>query len=223
MYVEFYVEGELLQTALRATADLDIVVHELGSGNTTPLRFFVVANGHGIDEFEDNLESDDTVAEFSCMNSDTADRMFQIVAEPGTVEQTLYEQFIDLGGVFHSATNADGAWYTKMNFPDRDAFRRYQSVAEAHGSALQPTIMRDEKFFLPDRVFGLTEKQRELLSEAVKAGYFEVPRRASLSDIADAVGISDQAASERLRRGMRTIAESGVSWPTARRSAARGD
>lgn len=48
---------------------------------------------------------------------------------------------------------------------------------------------------------GLTADQHDALVVAVERGYFEVPRRATLDDVADALGISQQAASERVRRG----------------------
>lgn len=223
MYVEFYSEGEVLQPALRRAGDVDVVVHELATGGETSYRLFLVVTGDDIDEFERRLEDDDTVCGFERLNEDVHERMYQVNAVPETVDQRVYEAAIDLGGVYHSSTNVDGAWYSKMNFPDRQAFRQFQAAAQSHGADVQPTIMRDEKFFLPDRVFGLTEKQQEVLSEAVKAGYFEVPRRSSLSEIADRVGISDQAASERIRRALRTIAESGVSGASSQsNSRARG-
>lgn len=44
----------------------------------------------------------------------------------------------------------------------------------------------------------ITEKQQEAMELAMDAGYYETPRRASLGDIADELGISESAASQRL-------------------------
>ena len=49
------------------------------------------------------------------------------------------------------------------------------------------------------------EPDTELLLTAVERGYFTVPRPTSLADLADAHGISDVEASERLRSGIDTI------------------
>lgn len=54
--------------------------------------------------------------------------------------------------------------------------------------------------------FGLTRSQREVLVTAHELGYFEVPRRSTLEDVAGQIGISDSAASERLRRAQNKIA-----------------
>ena len=50
-----------------------------------------------------------------------------------------------------------------------------------------------------------TEPDTELLVTAVKRGYFMVPRQTSLLDIADAHGMSDVEASERLRSGIDAV------------------
>jgi len=47
--------------------------------------------------------------------------------------------------------------------------------------------------------------QRETLSYAVSAGYHSLPRRVSTKDIAEEFDISDQAVTERLRRGITTL------------------
>jgi predicted DNA binding protein len=53
-----------------------------------------------------------------------------------------------------------------------------------------------------ERGRSLTELQRELLRSAAREGYFEVPRRVSLVDLASEHGMSDREASEQLRRGL---------------------
>lgn len=47
----------------------------------------------------------------------------------------------------------------------------------------------------------VSKKQFEALSTALRMGYYAVPRRRTLADVADEVGVSHQALSERLRRG----------------------
>jgi predicted DNA binding protein len=49
---------------------------------------------------------------------------------------------------------------------------------------------------------GPTDEQKKLLREAVKKGYFKVPRQVSLSELAASRGISDREASKSLRRGV---------------------
>jgi predicted DNA binding protein len=51
----------------------------------------------------------------------------------------------------------------------------------------------------------LTRAQSEALTLALELGYFEVPRRTSLEDLASELGVSDSATSQRLRRGLSTL------------------
>lgn len=51
----------------------------------------------------------------------------------------------------------------------------------------------------------LTPEQYEVLRLALHEGFFAVPRETSLAELADRVGISDTAVSQRLRRGLTTM------------------
>ncbi len=53
--------------------------------------------------------------------------------------------------------------------------------------------------------YELTETQREALVLAYERGYFNSPREASLEEIADELGITQQSLSSRLRRGHRRL------------------
>lgn len=53
----------------------------------------------------------------------------------------------------------------------------------------------------------LTDRQREVISVAAELGYFDVPRRATLSDVADEMNLEKSTVGEHLRRGMGHVAE----------------
>ncbi|WP_224926111.1 helix-turn-helix domain-containing protein, partial [Saliphagus infecundisoli] len=55
--------------------------------------------------------------------------------------------------------------------------------------------------------YGVTQAQRETLMRAVQGGYYSIPRRMSTQDLADDLGISDQAVTERLRRAIVALTE----------------
>jgi len=61
----------------------------------------------------------------------------------------------------------------------------------------------------------LTEVQLDTLSAALELGYFDVPRRINLVDLAAELGVSDTAVSQRLRRGIGTLL--AASLPEAER------
>lgn len=51
----------------------------------------------------------------------------------------------------------------------------------------------------------LTDRQREVLETAQRAGYFEVPREATLAEVAEELGVDQSTASGVLRRGQGRI------------------
>jgi len=50
--------------------------------------------------------------------------------------------------------------------------------------------------------YGVTTAQREVLVRAVEAGYYSIPRGISTEELAEEFDVSDQAVTERLRRGI---------------------
>jgi predicted DNA binding protein len=58
----------------------------------------------------------------------------------------------------------------------------------------------------------LSQEQYEILALACKRGYFDVPRACTLGELADELGLSDQAASTRLRRGLRSYLTHRLPW-----------
>ncbi|WP_435101628.1 helix-turn-helix domain-containing protein [Halarchaeum sp. P4] len=51
----------------------------------------------------------------------------------------------------------------------------------------------------------LTERQRDVLATAVEAGFYETPRRCTLTDVADELGIAKSTCSETLHRAEATV------------------
>ncbi|CCQ32242.1 bacterio-opsin activator HTH domain protein [Halorhabdus tiamatea SARL4B] len=53
--------------------------------------------------------------------------------------------------------------------------------------------------------YGLTAQQHNALAVAYDEGYFEIPREATLEDLADELDTTTSALSELLRRGQRRL------------------
>jgi predicted DNA binding protein len=55
--------------------------------------------------------------------------------------------------------------------------------------------------------FGLTSAQREALTVAYEAGYFDVPSKTTLDSLSDVLDVTSQSVSERLNRGTKKLVE----------------
>ncbi|SEL14326.1 helix-turn-helix domain-containing protein [Haloferax larsenii] len=97
-------------------------------------------------------------------------------------------------------------WFFRLRFNDHAGLTEFHNHSQRQGID-----------FHVERIYSLAEEQtdvytlditpeqQEALVVAVENGYFEVPRRTTLTDVADELGISPQAASERVRRGADTV------------------
>jgi hypothetical protein len=86
----------------------------------------------------------------------------------------------------------------------------HPSVSERHGqngeaSGLVPEVLHTPTAPGAGPWFGLTPEQRTTLVSAVHGGYYDIPRGMSTQDLADEYDISDQAITERLRRGIASL------------------
>lgn len=91
-------------------------------------------------------------------------------------------------------------WLLRVLFPDRDSLSRSYDFCEDAGLSVEVTSIYELDRQRSGQ-FGLTADQLESLTIASEQGYYEVPRGATLQEVAEVLGISHQALSERLRRG----------------------
>lgn len=109
-------------------------------------------------------------------------------------------------------------WQFRIRFADHENLREFNEYCRTNGIEFRLRRVYTLADEADDDALGLTEQQREALQAAFEQGYFEVPRRATLSDLADTLGISQQATSERIRRGVsQVLADSLTSKQVVRR------
>lgn len=87
--------------------------------------------------------------------------------------------------------------------PNFDAYKSITSALEASG--LKASILRLGKFKPKKEV--LTEKQEKILWLALKAGFFDYPRKVDTLELSRRLGISPSTFSETVRRGVRRLLE----------------
>lgn len=106
-----------------------------------------------------------------------------------------------------------GGWRQTGWFADREAFREFSSFWQRNCGFRLHRLTRSGE---PERPGdGLTDRQREALRTAYELGYFDVPRRATLEDVASELDVASSSVSERLRRAQTRLLEETVAttWP----------
>jgi len=105
-------------------------------------------------------------------------------------------------GSIMNATGHAEQWLFEVRFPDHDALSAFK-----HGlddANIPFDLLRVYNPTKPDAGpwYGLTPTQREALVLATESGYYDIPRTCTTVELAEELGISDQAVTERLRRAI---------------------
>jgi predicted DNA binding protein len=171
----------------------------------------VWASGVEREALEDALRGDPSVAAFE----------YFAAIEEGTSNNYLYRMdwaervgvvgglLVDEGGTILTMRTANERWQLRVLLPDRDALTRTYEICEGAGA----TIDLERIYAVEDGRqgrFGLTDEQKEALALAFEADYYGVPRGAMAKELADELGISHQAFSERIRRGHGNLIENAI-------------
>ncbi|MFC6987997.1 helix-turn-helix domain-containing protein [Haloplanus sp. GCM10025708] len=113
----------------------------------------------------------------------------------------------DAEGALLRAVASNEMWTVECRLPTEAAVTRFESSCSDEEVDLSVTRIGRRGIGLQES--SVTEEQRAALSRALDEGYFEVPRRTTLVELADEFGVSDSAMSQRLRRGVRSVLREG--------------
>jgi predicted DNA binding protein len=163
---------------------------------------FMWAGGGDFEAFEAAIPDDPTIREFECIDEEDERRLYRVVVDrsvvtnPDPIDRETDASRISI------ETTADGA-VLELRLPDREALREYIDLLREEGFTVD--LLRVHPADDETEGYGLSAKQAEALREAREAGYFDVPRGTDLAMLADRLGISEQAVSERIRRGLSSV------------------
>lgn len=100
----------------------------------------------------------------------------------------------------------DGSWTFRVRFASHDNLTDFHNYLTDHD--IKVRIERTYTFTAESarrRDFGLSPEQREALVLALRRGYFATPSEVSLDELAEELGVTKQAVSNRIRRGNEKI------------------
>ena len=215
-------EGLPLVDVAAAVPDATLIVESMQANPTGPPAFVVSVTGDlgGVDEA---FAAADSVTDHSLVVEDGTTRQYRCRPAGGPPEDL--DALADNDSVPDRIRVTPGGWAERRWFADRDAFDAYRAFCRENGATFRLDRLLDgdratggldrgADSTTPARP-GMTDAQREALVAAHELGYFEVPRSATLADVADELGVSPPALSERLRRAQSHL--------VARLRAAEGD
>jgi hypothetical protein len=168
------------------------------------------ATGSDIEAFEGALEADPTVSAPQHAVSVADRRLLKFDLVGRGWKTSFYPLLVEVGGVIQSLSATAEGWQARIAFPDDSSVSRFFEYLDGIDITFEVHRIFDERGAGHRDAFGLTRAQIDALVAAVEVGYLDVPRTGSLQDLGDALGVSDQAASERVRRGVKQLVEETV-------------
>ncbi len=162
---------------------------------------FVWALGDEPYAIEQGLRSEPEVADFEVLSTGNDETLFRI--EWDTEFDGLLESLTETNGSILEAVGRGSEWRFVLLFSKRDRASKFLQRTSERGIVLTVESIHSPGLSAHSTIEStLTEPQREALVTAYELGYFKIPRETTLRELADLLGISDTALSQRLRRGV---------------------
>lgn len=169
---------------------------------------FLWATGEHHETFEQNIRTNPAVRELLKLDVVGDSVLYRIEWE--TKPRDLIEGITKSDAVMLEA-HGNGIWNFRLRFRD------HEKLSEFHNYVIENEIpiSIDRTCTLIEETerglrFDLTQDQRKALVLALEKGYFETPSEVSLDELADELGISRQALSDRIRRGNKKILDKSL-------------
>lgn len=189
-----------------ATLDVEL---QFNHGNR-PL--FIVHMTGTTEPVERAFESATFVAEYTLVGRTDEMHRYQVLPAVGMEEQ--FSEQIDLSELRALASTesiidqirvTQTGWIQTGWFANRTALDEFRTFWQRNGGFTLRRLTRDDE--IKESENKLTDRQREALRTAYEMGYFNIPRGATLGDVANVLDISAPSLSERLRRAQRHLIE----------------
>ena len=152
--------------------------------------------GPSREDVERALSSTRSIEEYGLISEQDEEWVYSIQCEENF---QILSWIVETGGTILTATLSDGTWSVRLRYTDHENVVRTVNQLRRNNITTDVTAIR--KVSRDDLTeAALTDEQYEALEVAVEYGYFEIPRRTTLMELSEHLGISHQSLSERLRR-----------------------
>lgn len=176
-----------------------VVAHP--DGTLTP--YFWV---HGdVETFESAVDEDESIEGTTRLDAYDESALYR-ADWPGRVA-TVAHAAVETGGTVIGATGRSSGWELQLRFEHAEELSSFSQYCGTEGVEFEVQRVRQLSESGQSGAFGVTSKQREALLVAHEAGFYEIPRDATTTTVADTLDISQQALSRRLRRGHGNLVE----------------
>ena len=200
--VEFRAEhrgSALWEEAPKRVIELLPVVPQ-GEG-TAPL---VAVEDDAPDRREADLRDHPSVAAVDPVSEQDARSVFRVTWTDVPIHGFSFDD-VD-GDLLRAVGEADG-WSLAMLFDGQGSLTSFWEMVRETGVPVTVVTVETSPVYPESAADALSQQQRETLSRAAERGYYDIPRGCTVAELGTEFDISDQAISERLRRGTKLLIE----------------
>ncbi|QRV16326.1 helix-turn-helix domain-containing protein [Haloterrigena salifodinae] len=204
--VEFTLDDEdfRLGQVLAEPPDMYIELERIVPTGSSLIPFLWV-EGDDTETFEQRVSESEHVTSFTVL--DRFDDWVLYRMEWKTEQQDVLEGLEASDAAVLEAYGNSG-WTFRLRFPTHDQVSQFYNYCMEYEIPIDIT----RSYTLTERSdvaqqFDLSNEQREALVLALQRGYYDTPSDVTMSDLADELGISQQAVSNRIVRGTKKVFE----------------
>ncbi|WP_231188314.1 bacterio-opsin activator domain-containing protein [Haladaptatus sp. DYF46] len=201
---EFSIPAEefALSETLERLPEMVFTIDRVVAHDTEHVLPFVWASNGDFETLTEVLEDDPSVGNVELLTKLEDERLYRMewVYKTQIIAYMLLEQ----DATVQRATAHGNQWTLRVLFPEQNKISAVSQFAKEHGFSLDVARIYDADSAQRVR-FDLTDGQQKALALGVEHGYYDVPRVIDQSELAEKLGVSHQALSERLRRGTKGI------------------
>ncbi|ELY57722.1 helix-turn-helix domain-containing protein [Natronolimnohabitans innermongolicus] len=202
---EFTVRSEdfALNHSLTAAPEMIVEIERVvATFEDRVMPYFWVSGGDQT-TFEDAFREDESVTNVTAIDEVENARLYR--AEWTQNIETVVYAYVEIGATILQAIGRNENWELRMRFDDRNKLSAFQRYCDENDIAFELTQLKEQQQPMASAQYDLTPKQRETLVTALEEGYYDVPQSVTMSELAEEIGISQQALSKRFHHGHRNL------------------
>ncbi|TYL36233.1 bacterio-opsin activator [Natronococcus pandeyae] len=192
-----------LHHALSAVPETVVEIERLVATTEERVMPYFWAVGGDQDRFEAALADDPTVTQTARI--DRIDGAVLYRAEWTSNIETIVYAYVEMGATILEATGNNESWEIEMRFDDEDKVTKFHKYCQENEVSFELDRLHEQAQPMASSQYGLTPKQRETLVTAYEAGFFDVPQQITMTELADQLGITQQALSKRLHHAHKNL------------------
>lgn len=170
---------------------------------------FLWASAPDLDRLNEAIEEDSTTKRVQRLARRDERDLYRIDWEAPI--RLVIAAIVEEQGTLLGTRGTAGCWEFQVLFTDHDAVSATYDCCREYGvdlSIRRVNGMDGVTDSIDNGRVDLSDKQYEALTAAFETGYYRIPRQMTLGELADSLGVSHQALSERIRRGHQTLISS---------------